>query len=335
MFDSQAFAVNNFILDKVCYEYFPTENKKDTITHICFNVNDAFFRQMCVAATSVVENNPGRKFCFHVFCDGAQSLSLTKVKETAAKYGQNFYVYTMDMQPFQAFHLKVARFSRVTYLRIVMPKILKPLTDRYIYMDADMICVGDITQLRDIDLKGYPLAAVSETPESVNFKISFLKMRSGKYFNDGIMLVDIAKWEELQITEQVFAYQGADPKRFTGQSQDLLNLVLDGEILFIERKFNQFADKPIPADTLIYHFLGRDKPWDMVVCEADKVWRHYLELSVWENLTDPMPPKKPQYYHNYKRLMKLDLDRGSYLSAALDAIWYAILKVAYCASGKK
>ena len=69
------------------------------------------------------------------------------------------------------------------------------------------------------------------------------------------MLIDIAEWEKEQITEKFFAYQGADPNRFSGHDQDIMNLVLEGEILFIDRRYNGGSDK----GTLIYHFYGRNK----------------------------------------------------------------------------
>ena len=125
--------------------------------------------QMGVTVTSILENNKEKSFCFHIFCDGVSDDNLEKVKQLAEKYQQNFYVYFMDMRPFQTFHIKTRHFSRVTYLRSVMPKILQPLTDKYLYMDADMLCVGDISEITSIDLEGYPFAAASETEEDVKF----------------------------------------------------------------------------------------------------------------------------------------------------------------------
>ena len=122
------------------------------------------------------------------------------------KYSTKCVIYIMDMESFQTLHIKTRPFSRVTCLRSVVPKILQGLTDKYLYMDADMICTGDISDIEKIDLKGYPLSAASEAEEAVNYKINFLKMKSDKYFNDGLMWVDIAEWEKENTTEKVFSY---------------------------------------------------------------------------------------------------------------------------------
>lgn len=52
------------------------------------------------------------------------------------------------------------------------------------------------------------------------------------------MWINIDEWIKQQITEKVFSYQGADPKRFKGQTQDLLNLVIEGNMKPIPELFH-------------------------------------------------------------------------------------------------
>lgn len=316
----------SFIKHKEEYNFWQNADTTKCI-HIGFNINASFFMQMGVAVTSIFETNKDKCFNIHIFVDSYNQEDLEKVKKTAEKYHQNLCVYVIDMQPFEGFHLKMNRFSRVTYLRLIMPKILKRLTDKFIYMDADMICLGDINQLFNIDLKGKPLAAVSDSPGAVEYRTKFLKMKNGKYFNDGIMLIDIKEWEKEQITEKAFSYQGADPNRFLGQSQDIINMVVDGNAVFLQHRFNQYAGDNLPENTVICHFLGRDKPWDMVLYDADKLWRHYLECSCWENMPDPMPPKTPEHYHNFKRMAEVFRHKGNYAKMLASYWWYSILKI--------
>lgn len=322
MFDREAFAKNKFILEQISFDYTKPEVDVTKPMHIAFNINDGFFMQTGVAITSILENNKEKSFWFHIFCDGVGSENQDKVRQTMEKYNTKCTIYIMDMEPFQAFHIKTRHFSRVTYLRSVMPKILKGLTDRYLYMDADMICTGDISEVENINLQGYPFAAASETEEAVNYKTTFLKMKSNKYFNDGLMWVDIAEWEREEITEKAFSYQGADPSRFSGQSQDILNLVLEGEICFISRRFNG-----MDIGNLIYHFTGRNKPWQVVLDEPSKIWRHYLDLSVWDSMPDPNPPKDPEHYFNWKLMMVHNRHQGNYGGVLYCLFWYSCLKI--------
>ena len=328
MFDKDLFQKTKFIIEKISYEYLTNDAiNTNHIVNIGFNINAAFFMQMGVAATSILENNKDKKFNIHIFVDSYNEDDLEKVKKTAEKYQQNFYVYVIDMKPFEGFHLKMNRFSRVTYLRLIMPKILKEITDKLLYMDADMICLGDIDQFVNLNLDGKPIAAVSDSPDAVEYRTKFLHMKNGKYFNDGIMWIDINEWEKEHITEKAFYYQGADPKKFLGQSQDIINMVVDGNALFIGHKFNQYAGDNMPEDTLICHFLGRYKPWDMVLYEADKKGRYYLDLSYWDSMPDAMPPKTPQHYHNFKRMAEVFRHKGNYIKMLNSYFWYSILKI--------
>ncbi len=322
MFNKEEFAKNQFILQKESFDYGLLQQKQEKPMHIAFNVNDGFFMQTGVAITSILENNKSKGFWFHIFCDGVSDENKEKMRQTMEKYKTKCSIYIMDMAPFQAFHIKTRHFSRVTYLRSIMPKILQSLTDKYLYMDADMICTGDIGEIEQIDLQGYPFAAASETEEAVNYKTTFLKMRSDKYFNDGLMWIDIEEWEKEEITEKVFSYQGADPSRFSGQSQDILNLVLEGEIYFISRRFNG-----MDTGNLIFHFTGRNKPWQMVLDEPAKLWRHYLDLSVWDSMPDPNPPKDQEHYFNWKRMMEFNIKQGNYGGALYCLFWYGWLKM--------
>ena len=129
--------------------------------------------QAGVAITSILVNNPGKDFCFHIFCDGVGDFNLEKMRQTAEKYHTQVIIYYMDMKPFQTFHIKTQHFSRVTYLRSVMPKILKPLTEKYLYMDADMVCTGDITEIENIDLEGYPLRQLVKLRKLLSIKLPF------------------------------------------------------------------------------------------------------------------------------------------------------------------
>lgn len=293
--------------------------------HIGFNINDLFFRPLGAEITSILETNHDLAFHFHVFVDSYTPQNKENLDRTAKKYGCNITLYIMDMEIYQNFHIKVARFSRVTYIRIVMPWILRHVTDRYLYLDSDMICVGSLKGFLTTDLHGKAIGALTyDTPE----RVAFLKMKQSVYFSDGLMWIDVKEWIREQITEKVFSYQGADPHRFKGQTQDLLNLVVEGNMQPIPSLFHH-KDKDFSVQGILIHYSGRDKPWEMVLDEDDALWRHYLDISFWESMPDPMPPKKPEYYHSFKKLAQVYKEKGELLHMLVCLFWYSVLKIRY------
>ena len=233
------------------------------------------------------------------------------------------YLFVMNMEIFQNFHIKVKRFSRVTYIRTVMPWVLKDYTDRYLYLDADMIAIGSLKNFLNINMDGKAIAAVAcDLPD----RVEFLKLKNGVYFQDGMLWIDIKNWIEQKVTERIFEYQGADPNRFKGQTQDIFNMVLDGDFKSIPSMFHH-PDGHMDIEGILIHYSGRNKPWESVLKEDDQRWRDYLDISEWPSMPDPMPPKKPQYYHNYKKIAEICYDEHRYLKSLNAIFWYSVLKI--------
>ena len=310
--------------EKHAFEWLPADDKRPSM-HIGFNINDPFFKPLGAEITSILETNKDIAFHFHVFVDSYSPENKDNLEKTAQKYGCNIYLYVMDMSIYQNFHIKVARFSRVTYIRIVMPWILRHYTDHYLYLDSDMICVGSLKQFLTTDLEGKAIGALTyHTPD----RVAFLKMKQDIYFSDGLMWIDISEWIKEKITEKVFSYQGADPRRFKGQTQDLLNLVIDGNMKPIPNLFHH-KNKDFSVQGILIHYSGRDKPWELVLDSDDELWRHYLDISFWESMHNPMPPKKPSYYHSFKKMAEVYGERGETWKRIQCLFWYSVLKIRY------
>ena len=104
------------------------------------------------------------------------------------------------MAPFQDFHVKVARFSRITYGRLYMAKVLKGETDRFLYLDADTMVIRSLEDLFGLSMEGKAMGAVSERPKDAAYRGGYLKLKNGKYFNDGIMVINIPERQKQGIT---------------------------------------------------------------------------------------------------------------------------------------
>lgn len=325
-FEENFFKEDNFIQSMVDYNYANSTAKN---YHICYNVNDAFIYIMGASIISVLENNKGISFSFHIFTDGCSQENMEKLKMLAEQYKCRCIVYVLNMEPFADFHIKVERFSRITYARLYMPKILKKYTDRYIYLDADTMCISSLQPLWNLNLSS-PMGAVSERDSAIEYRAGYLKLQNGKYFNDGVMLVNIPLWEDKGVTELCFSYQCEPRKRFLGQSQDVLNLVFDGNNDFLPSKYNVYDGGEFDkGDSVIVHWTGRRKPWQMILSDFDRKWREYNRLSPWTTLTNLLPIKKASNYHDFKYWGMYYKWHGNYAKYIQGMFWYAILRVCY------
>lgn len=328
-FEPDFFDLNHFVVSTKIFS-FVDEKDQRPVCHVCYNVNDPFMLIMGASLVSVIENNQDMNFVFHIFTDGYSKENEDKVMQTAKQFHCTCILYILNMEPFMDFHIKVARFSRITYGRIYMPKVLLGKAKRFIYVDADAMCVGSLKKLWNLDLKGKCIGAVAEAPDAIQYRADYLKLKSGKYFNDGIMLVDVDEWEKQHITEKSFAYQCEPKERFLGQSQDVLNLVFDGNIYFLPAKYNVYgAGYRDQGDSIFIHWTGRRKPWQMVLTKFDAQWRRYNALSPWDSITNIKPVKKPANYHDFQQWGRYQKKQGNMSGYIYGIFWYGILRTLY------
>lgn len=328
-FDASFFDKKKFIHSTKEFSYIERSDGKP-VCHVCYNVNNPFIPIIGASLVSIVENNSDMNFIFHIFTDGYSQENETLIAEVAKEFHCTCYLYELDMTPFKDFHIKVARFSRITYARLYMPKVLKEITPRFVYVDADAMCVHPLNDLWNLDMQGKAMGAVSEKPEAVTYRAGYLKLKSGKYFNDGIMLIDVEEWECQQITEKCFSYQCEPKERFLGQSQDVLNLVFDGQNYFLPKQYNMYGggsqDK---GDSVFVHWTGRRKPWQMVLTDFDAQWRKYNALSPWPTLTNILPIKKPENYHDFQQWGRYQKAHGHFGRYLQGLFWYSWLRIRY------
>ena len=171
-----------------------------------------------------------------------------------------------------------------TYSRILLAQIMADRGDRVIYLDADILVLGDLAELWRMSLKG--IAAAAPDPFNINAaEIGFT--RDEFYFNAGIMLIDVAIWRVADIGSRALQYLVDNPDT-PWLDQDALNVTLRGRTMPLPMEWNfqpRCADVTpaflsMNADDYrrtrrapkIIHFTTSHKPWN-------DAWRvHYSEL---------------------------------------------------------
>ena len=146
---------------------------------------------MGASAVSVFENNKALRVTIHIFTDGYSLENLEKTKQLAQHYKGRIIVYTLNMDVFADFHIKVVRFSRITYGRLVMPKVLENVVDRYVYIDADAICVQSLESLLDLNLGLDVVTIISKSGISFFNRYAISKERLGLFSQSNLLEIII------------------------------------------------------------------------------------------------------------------------------------------------
>jgi lipopolysaccharide biosynthesis glycosyltransferase len=118
------------------------------------------------------------------------------------------------------------RESEVNWYRLALPSLL-PDVERLLYLDTDTLVLKPVAPLWELDLAGCPVAAVTNVfPPRLVHRPDDLGIPRDRYFNSGVLLMDLAAWRAGGISERVLAVSRAEPDHVRFHDQDPLNMTL-------------------------------------------------------------------------------------------------------------
>jgi lipopolysaccharide biosynthesis glycosyltransferase len=189
------------------------------------------------------------------------------------------------------------RLPMEAYLRLWIGRFYPETTERVLYLDGDLIVLGDVEELWRTPLDGAVVAA-TPIPGSDRWQLHGTPREHG-YFNSGVMLFDLRAWREGGYEARTLDYVAQRPERLLDADQDALNPCLHDSwkrwpyewnviAVFYKRSHPMGLDeatlRQILRDARIIHYNGIDKPWlyDTNHPRADEYW-NYLQLTEWRD----------------------------------------------------
>jgi lipopolysaccharide biosynthesis glycosyltransferase len=177
------------------------------------------------------------------------------------------------------------------YIRLFIPYFIPKTIKRIVFLDVDMIMLEDISKLWYTNLQDNIIGAVQDQFIQIvsrwggisNYEDLGIPAEN-KYFNAGLMLIDIEKWEEANITDKVITCLADNKKHVQFQDQYGLNAVLAKQWLSLDPLWNRFANSEDERPNLI-HFTGR-KPIYKSYEFSEKykvIFFQYLNMTGWKN----------------------------------------------------
>lgn len=137
-----------------------------------------------------------------------------------------------------------SRYSYMVLLRVAYTKMF-PELDRILSIDMDTIVNENISELWDLDLTNYYLAAVEE------YKLTKLE---GSYINMGVAMLNLKKLREDKMDDKLISLLNSQPYRY--KEQDCINSTLRGQILILPSDYNACFQASPPQHEKITHFAG-------------------------------------------------------------------------------
>ncbi|WP_196604143.1 glycosyltransferase family 8 protein [Pectinatus haikarae] len=276
------------------------------IINIALGVDNKYLSYAGILMTSIIMNSLGNKIVFHVaISEKLSDLNRKKIDLFNNLY-KNAYIKTYDLEekikslPDLSIYTD-KRFNKAILLRIFIPQILPDNVKKLIYLDADMLCVGDIKQLWDIEIPDKYIIAASQYKKKHGIEqIDRLGLKSDKYFNSGVLLINMHLWKLGNITKLIEDCYVKFYEFFLLPDQDAINVILQNNIYDLPHKFNRMTAPNDPTidlrekNDIILHFVNEAKPWLKGNTPVmDKLYKGYVYQSVWNDL-EFLEPDTPE-----------------------------------------
>lgn len=261
----------------------------DDIKHVLLCGDKGYIKYCGLTMTSMLISNPEANFEIHLVCDDIDKKDYKKLEETSGRFNVNINIYKLNSDIISSLIGSVNKnlhISVATFFRLVAFNLLHEVTEKLLYMDSDIMVVGDISEFWKCNLSDREYAVVVKDVLEGYHK---QRIKVNKYFNAGIVFVDLKKWNNSNFTN--ICIENIKKYHYEYMDQDALNVVLQGKCTFLHKEYDFICDlgeeidkvtKPsmadiIPNDVRIIHFCGRSKPWCSWVRDF-RIVKKYMEM---------------------------------------------------------
>lgn len=219
------------------------------------------------------------KFQIFVLDGGISEKNKSKISQFVIRYNAKIDFIRVDEKEFKDSCILVESSKHITlptYFRFAVARLLPKELSKVLYLDIDLIVTSSLRTLYSTDISNHFAAVVEDTFNDCMVISQKLKLKN-KYFNAGVMLINLDKWREDNLEKKCLDNAIAIRNDICFLDQDVLNYTLDGKVKYLSFKYNlqqtafHFTKQDVIGDDLeqskaapiIIHYSGHIKPWDM------------------------------------------------------------------------
>lgn len=269
-----------------------SNSKSEKKIPIFFATNDGYVPYLTVAMSSMLENASKKYFYdIHVLTMGMTDEN----KKIISNIGNTEYstVEYVDLNAeMEALQSKLAvrdYYSKETYCRFFIARLF-PQYDKVIYLDADIVVKGDVSELYNTDLGSNYLGAVHDhsldaVPPFAQYVENVLGVPAKDYFNAGILLINSKLFRKYDIEKQ-FVDLLNKVTFDVAQDQDYMNVICQHHVHLLDWGWNRSADGDPSFGNRkanIVHYNLNFKPWKLRGVQYENDFWAYAEKSVFHS----------------------------------------------------
>ena len=269
---------------------------------VVFASDGRYVPYLAVALTSLVANS-SKDRCYDILIleNGIGENARNNLKKIFAGR-KNFCLRFISLfEEIKAFSFNIINYySEAIYFRLFMPWFMKDY-ERAVYLDCDLIVLGDAAMLFDCPLEDNLLAAVPDIGMAMHFYTSGREyvpksyfsdklkgVRAEEYFNSGVLVFNLKKFRE-----SVDLFRMIDEVNVEGlyyPDQDGLNILCRGKVKFLPFEWNcvpqnlgnrtlENMQSDLPQEIFAAYMHARSSPAIIHYAMKEKPWNYSPSLD--------------------------------------------------------
>ena len=257
--------------------------KNEKTIHIALAFDQNFLTPFYVLLTSVFENNKQSNFYIHAIATGIDGDEKKRIITYVEGNNSKILFYELQKKHLETVVMPVTdpRYTLANFYRLFFPILISNAVSKVIYLDTDIVVIGDLAKLYDINVGSVPFAAVLDPGKEIRHDLGINE--PDKYFNSGVLLMNLDKWREQKISEKALQFVSKYPEKCIYVDQCALNAVSIDNWMRLDTRFNVMGQyvpvikkkyyKDFLKGKVIIHFNIR-KPWDRL-CQMRLKYLYY------------------------------------------------------------
>jgi len=205
---------------------------------------------MATAMQSAMENaDKEQKYLFIILHKSLSEETRKKLESQVAAYSCfsiKFINVSSELRNFSPDMGNTGSWTVETYFRLIAPWLLKEM-DKIIYMDCDIICNSDISDIYGTDIENNLIAGAPDVPQiSINsnpkYKGDFRSSIIGEmdkpenYINAGFVIMNLKEFRNRFTLDYLLNLSQNSKYKFN--DQDILNSIAKDSVFILPQKFN-------------------------------------------------------------------------------------------------
>lgn len=238
---------------------------KETI-NVVLASDDNYAQPMGTAIYSMLDNfsSERHELSISILDGGISDASRDKLRFICDKFDTRINFKKISKDDFESFPL-LQYFSLVAYFRLLIPRMFDESVEKALYIDCDTMVLGNIAELYTIIIGNNYVGAVRDHVEEQVLKMDcpFYKDIK-KYFNSGILVMNLKKMRDEDFTEKCFDFNEKHSQELLYADQDILNYICIDNWFELDTSWNTQLDRSegkITPTPNIIHYTTSFKPW--------------------------------------------------------------------------